>query len=355
MTCAVLAISIHSPRMGRDRPYQAESIAAIISIHSPRMGRDGHDRAGNDRRVISIHSPRMGRDAGAWIRFNPLDDFNPLSPHGERPPCSSMACIWVHFNPLSPHGERQQAHAGPKRACNFNPLSPHGERPTPAPRNPWPKYFNPLSPHGERRGGVCRRPPARAFQSTLPAWGETAAFRRNAMQDASFQSTLHAGGETRTEPEMRPLTLISIHSPRMGRDLRPAGSGEHGDDFNPLSPHGERHAIAGPLMRCHHFNPLSPHGERPSRRALRTWCWKFQSTLPAWGETGARARAAAPQPISIHSPRMGRDDVLFQLGFHFGDFNPLSPHGERPARLHVGVCQRHISIHSPRMGRDVMR
>ena len=129
------------------------------------------------------------------------------------------------------------------------------------------------------------------------------------------------------------IAQISIHSPHTGRDppLRfPRRSRSY---FNPLSPHGERHAIAGPLMRCRHFNPLSPHGERPpmsimlfrlssisihsprmgrdnSRSLMPLSLRIFQSTLPAWGETG-------------HGT--GTPDGA-------ADFNPLSPHGERRER-----------------------
>ena len=78
-------ISIHSPRMGRDRyvegtiyykdqfqstlPAWGETvgvtgaaISRIISIHSPRMGRDPLFRSLRRLLDISIHSPRMGRD-----------------------------------------------------------------------------------------------------------------------------------------------------------------------------------------------------------------------------------------------------------------------------------------------------
>ena len=123
-----------------------------------------------------------------------------------------------------------------------------------------------------------------SFQSTLPAWGETTV-RTTDDYCYGFQSTLPAWGETQSDIETYVATLISIHSPRMGRDdlvvqvdLRP-------DDFNPLSPHGERRAGRIRLSVEKHFNPLSPHGERPFRAA----------------------RAGIPSGISIHSPRMGRD------------------------------------------------
>ena len=40
-----------------------------------------------------------------------------------------------------------------------------------------------------------------------------------------------------------PYLLISIHSPRMGRDLIPARRFRGAGDFNPRSPHGERHRL----------------------------------------------------------------------------------------------------------------
>jgi len=82
------------------------------------------------------------------------------------------------------------------------------------------------------------------------------------------------------------LKEISIHSPRMGRDI-----------------------LVQPLFEIrHYFNPLSPHGERP-----------------------AVTRATAKLNISIHSPRMGRDHILHRpKPMMYLHFNPLSPHGERP-------------------------
>ena len=78
--------------------------------------------------------------------------------------------------------------------------------------------------------------------------------------------------------------------------------------------------------------------------------------------------------ISIHAPRMGSDNAERYLGTHSHDFNPRSPHGERPAasngkclytkfqstlpawgathpQHHLYWCKR-ISIHAPRMGSD---
>ena len=79
-------ISIHSPHMGRDQRHKQVARLPAISIHSPRMGRDAidQDQVGIHP-AISIHSPRMGRDIIERNGVYVMTDFNPLSPHGERP------------------------------------------------------------------------------------------------------------------------------------------------------------------------------------------------------------------------------------------------------------------------------
>ena len=77
------------------------------------------------------------------------------------------------------------------------------------------------------------------------------------------------------------------------------------------------------------FNPLSPHGERQDVLRAATAQPAFQSTLPAWGETHQRDADLYQAGISIHSPRMGRDDVRAAYHTLNYNFNPLSPHGER--------------------------
>ena len=86
-----MMISIHSPRMGRDQTVCAQRLQPdAISIHSPRMGRDSLAMSSATARAISIHSPRMGRDfhVSDCVKF--CSNFNPLSPHGERPKCNRI-------------------------------------------------------------------------------------------------------------------------------------------------------------------------------------------------------------------------------------------------------------------------
>ena len=56
---------------------------------------------------------------------------------------------------------------------------------------------------------------------------------------------------------------------------------------------------------------------------------KFQSTRPVWGATNEPKFEELPDDISIHAPRVGRDDTV-------------QPDGSKQT----------ISIHAPRVGRD---
>ena len=133
----------------------------------------------------------------------------------------------------------------------------------------------------------------------------------SALFDSSqqFQSTLPSRGETAYRP-----SLSSRY-----------------DDFNPLSPHGERPIKASTSFHdFRNFNPLSPHGER-----LKMFLCNISISL-----------------ISIHSPLTGRDSILRQHNGRNIHFNPLSPHGERHNTQMIMPMQFIISIHSPLTGRD---
>ena len=148
---------------------------------------------------------------------------------------------------------------------------------------------------------------------------------------------------------------ISIHSPRMGRDSSSDNTCllflQH---FNPLSPHGERLALS--LSACfwpQHFNPLSPHGERPGGDRGGRPAFAISIHSPRMGRDQAEGRVEIWGLISIHSPRMGRDVTGGGVFLHFDLFQSTLPAwGEtgRRARHERGAA---ISIHSPRMGRDL--
>ena len=84
-TDKVVIVSIHAPRVGRDRDATSPEISppvfqstrpvwgataeivrdsrsGLVSIHAPRVGRDGFSTVFMDFLVVSIHAPRVGRD-----------------------------------------------------------------------------------------------------------------------------------------------------------------------------------------------------------------------------------------------------------------------------------------------------
>ena len=102
--------------------------------------------------------------------------------------------------------------------------------------------------------------------------------------------------------------------------------------------------------------------------------WKFQSTRPIRGATGANAAGGSSPAISIHAPHTGRDQRHRAADTAFTDFNPRAPYGARRARClpasstldfnpraPYGARRRPpywqlprpgISIHAPHTGRD---
>ena len=102
------------------------------------------------------------------------------------------------------------------------------------------------------------------------------------------------------------------------------------ENFNPRSPHGERH---GDLHELDY--PLKFQSTLPARGATRRAVQnksprQFQSTLPARGATFVLGGVAETIQISIHAPRTGSDGVdCRNAKLDAENFNPRSPHGER--------------------------
>ena len=190
-------------------------------------------------------------------------DFNPRSPHGERPAVKTIRCCYLEFQSTLPaRGATAQPKYIPRSRRDFNPRSPHGERRQRRRNDGGKQDFNPRSPHGERPPSSGTPASPWRFQSTLPARGATGT-SSSAATDWTFQSTLPARGAT---------------------------CWEHTTHFTP-----------------HDFNPRSPHGERLASTAKRSYRSPFQSTLPARGATRGWFTEENFTYISIHAPRTGSD------------------------------------------------
>ena len=164
----------------------------------------------------------MGRDMdtiGERVRHL---HFNPRAPYGARQIGQVTCQLPAHFNPRAPYGARRGRHAADAERGHFNPRAPYGARP--------------VSTGGFDTAG--------AFQSTRPVWGAT-----------PFDVYIQAG------------TDISIHAPRMGRDIAFGRNGHKGRYFNPRAPYGAR--------------------LRTARTAVTAA--EFQSTRPVWGATPSPA------------------------------------------------------------------
>ena len=215
--------------------------------------------------------------------------------------------------------------------------------------------FNPRPPRGGRPyvgiGFVVRY----QFQSTPPARGATAG------ADGDFGSgtisihapreggdvgavgavpqrekiSIHApreGGDRGFYKGVRTAMSISIHAPREGGDSRPCRSGKLETDFNPRPPRGGR--PSGTIR----FSP------RPKI---------FQSTPPARGATAASRRLwYVLNSISIHAPREGGDDDLYDCNYLMFQFQSTPPARGATAWSNLLTGMSNISIHAPREGGD---
>ena len=108
-----------------------------------------------------------------------------------------------------------------------------------------------------------------------------------------------------------------------------------------------------PLVRSgDDFNPLSLCRERQSLATSISRFWGFQSTLPMQGETFTSQKFNDFPIISIHSPYVGRDKVVYQKYSIRYTFQSTLPMQGETGSLSKVLNQIYISIHSPYVGRD---
>ena len=202
--------------------------------------------------------------------------------------------------------------------------------------------------------------PVYTFQSTPSAWRETEWYHYSLYSsDISIHSLRMEGDLHRTSWKL--LRRAFQSTPSAWRETVALYINDCPRlNFNPLPPHGGRQAPVRLLIRQgRYFNPLPPHGGRPDAdRADHYIRADFNPLPPHGGRPPGYDRQDAACLISIHSLRMEGDprrrqiwtdgrafqstpsawrETLLALGYIPGvkHFNPLPPHGGRPAP----VCQ----------------
>ena len=230
------------------------------------MGRDDTPtRIFTLNRVISIHAPRVGRDGNSLLRRSSFRYFNPRAPCGARHylfkgiavgcKFQSTRPVWgaTTYQDLTALGDNISIHAprvGRDPALlpseGFTWISIHAPRVGRDSITTARKYhsinFNPRAPCGARQHQTHKKYTKDKFQSTRPVWGATIA--------TTTISTMFK---------------ISIHAPRVGRDL--ADIGRH---FVPLGFQSTRPVWGATPLACpygrgrYDFNPRAPCGARLS-------------------------------------------------------------------------------------------
>ena len=211
------------------------------------------------------------------------------------------------------------------------------------------------------------------FQSTRPAWGAT---RRAAIACDPCDVSIHAPRVGRDMPyDTRCIASVSIHAPRVGRDTGIGAASRRLAVFQSTRPAWgatSRSPCRASYGAC--FNPRAPRGAR--RRDLRRYVALDVAAVsihaPRVGRDGVVPRPLLDR-VSIHAPRVGRDDVRARNTSGVG-FNPRAPRGARrcerdrrrsrrlfqstrpawgaTAPSRSSSVRASVSIHAPRVGRD---
>ena len=263
---------------------------------------------------ISIHSPHTGRDARRKVHRHAPRDFNPLSPHGERPRYIQWVLYTGLFQSTLPtRGETAASSRVTPLPSRFQSTLPtRGETPEGDGINIQ-ILISIHSPHTGRDGGVVRSPRLGVISIHSPHTGRDTCLIHSSGTQSPFQSTLPTRGETMPPTRLARYCCISIHSPHTGRDVY----GENADQTVEISIH-------------------SPHTGRDAQGfAGRADARLISIHSPHTGRDPKAAKNGRFRAISIHSPHTGRDAGIPQSSTRCPYFNPLSPHGERRASAAV--------------------
>ena len=325
-------------------------------------------------------SPHGERQPTLPARGATVYDFNPRSPHGERRRRRRERRCHKDFNPRSPHGERpdENGNSRPKRL--FQPTLPARGATFFFVRQ---AGFIHISTHAPRTGSDQRGSHGAGgrtvFQPTLPARGATGLLMNN-IRYKIFQPTLPARGATTSLACYAIREHISTHAPRTGSDAiayRVSSSSSisthaprTGSDivtsmialliprFQPTLPaRGATYTYDAPHP-CHaNFNPRSPHGERHADTDSCKYIADISTHAPRTGsDVDFPAFADSQQLFQPTLPARGATLIFLRLRTVNNYFNPRSPHGERPSCPHGGGARNgYFNPRSPHGERQLLQ
>ena len=264
-----------------------------------------------------FQSTLPARGATATSGHQPPEDgdFNPRSPHGERPPAATSRRrteISIHAPRTGSDLTAQLPGDGHK---NFNPRSPHGERQLSCTNCGGKAIFQSTLPaRGATRLRLCRKAPESHISIHAPRTGSDPR-RVVAYSDVDvFQSTLPARGATYQQTAIEKIYSISIHAPRTGSDGIVMPQGRTRGGFQSTLPARGATNLPNPAgSLSDNFNPRSPHGERPPRGTNEAAEWHFNPRSPHGERLSVSARCSQVYCISIHAPRTGSDNNILPI------------------------------------------
>ena len=169
------------------------------------------------------------------------------------------------------------------------------------------------------------------FQSGHPVRGATRPQRPRKALCPNFNPRAPCGARRDRRCGDHARADISIHAPRVGRDVQ----------------------ILGRVVELRAFQSTRPvwgATTRTTGRACRHG--QFQSTRPVWGAT--RAGSLSLSLSTYFNPRApcGARPRARASPLQMTDFNPRAPCGARRACVRATRANADISIHAPRVGRD---
>ena len=166
--------------------------------------------------------------------------------------------------------------------------------------------FNPRAPCGARPHWMTFVAAAALFQSTRPVWGATVS------QGPFFAED-----------------IVSIHAPRVGRDVQPVTSRIITPSFNPRAPCGARHVLLFSVGFYLSFNPRAPCGARRAAVMPTLSGMGFNPRAPCGARLTEGKIDGGAGGVSIHAPRVGRDGGHDAHKDVVSCFNPRAPCGAR--------------------------